>query len=163
ASSTWSTRGMHAHGWTCAPRTLRACPLIRRAPSPTSHPRRILCSRFKRRRGRAKRTHFKRCPPPRSARTRKGSRSRPPRRAPTGKAVDEAMRGGAGDRGLTVAQALHLIDDDQLGLDLRTVIVVDEASMVATPEMRRLLEVSTAARTKMVLVGDAYQLVPVKA
>ena len=32
--------------------------------------------------------------------------------APTGKAVDEAMRGGAGDRGLTVAKALHLIDDD---------------------------------------------------
>ena len=34
--------------------------------------------------------------------------------APTGKAVDEAMRGGAGDRGVTVAKALHLIGDDQL-------------------------------------------------
>jgi hypothetical protein len=83
--------------------------------------------------------------------------------APTGKAVDETMRGGAGDRGLTVAKALHLIDDDQLRLDRRTVIVVDEASMVATPELRRLLEVSTATRAKMVLVGDAYQLAPVKA
>ena len=83
--------------------------------------------------------------------------------APTGKAVDEAMRGGAGDRGLTVAKALTLIDDDQLNLDRRTVLVVDEASMVATPELRRLLEASTAAHAKMVLVGDAYQLAPVKA
>ncbi len=83
--------------------------------------------------------------------------------APTGKAVDEAMRGGAGDRGLTVAKALHLIADNQLEVDRRTVIVVDEASMVATPELRRLLEAGTAARAKMVLVGDAYQLAPVKA
>jgi conjugative relaxase-like TrwC/TraI family protein len=83
--------------------------------------------------------------------------------APTGRAVDEAMRDGAGDRGLTVAKALKLIDEDQLNLDRRTVIVVDEASMVGTPELRRLLEASTAARAKMVLVGDAYQLSPVKA
>ena len=83
--------------------------------------------------------------------------------APTGKAVDEAMRDGAGDRGLTVAKALKLIEDNQLQVDRRTVIVVDEASMVATPELRRLLEASTAAHAKIVLVGDAYQLAPVKA
>ena len=83
--------------------------------------------------------------------------------APTGRAVDEAMRGGAGDHGFTAAKALHLIESDQLNLDRRTVVVVDDASMVATPELRRLLEASTAARAKMVLVGDAYQLSPVKA
>jgi conjugative relaxase-like TrwC/TraI family protein len=83
--------------------------------------------------------------------------------APTGKAVDEAMRGGAGDRGRTVAKMLKLLDDDRLNLDRRTVIVVDEASMVGTPELRRLLQASTAAHAKMVLVGDAYQLSPVKA
>jgi hypothetical protein len=83
--------------------------------------------------------------------------------APTGKAVDEAIRDGAGDRGLTVAKALHLIEEGQLGVDRRTVIVVDEASMVGTPELRRLLEASTAGRAKIVLVGDAYQLAPVKA
>jgi len=83
--------------------------------------------------------------------------------APTGKAVDEAIRDGAGDRGLTVAKALHLIDGNQLNLDRRTVIVVDEASMVGTPELRRLLEASTAAHTKTILVGDPYQLAPVKA
>jgi conjugative relaxase-like TrwC/TraI family protein len=83
--------------------------------------------------------------------------------APTGKAVDEAMRDEAGDRGLTVAKALRLIEDNELRVDRRAVIVVDEASMVGTPELRRLLEASTAGRAKIVLVGDAYQLSPVKA
>ena len=62
-----------------------------------------------------------------------------------------------------MAKALALIDDKQLQVDRRTVIVVDEASMVGTPELRRLLEASTAARAKMVLIGDPYQLAPVKA
>ena len=83
--------------------------------------------------------------------------------APTGKAVDEAMRDGAGDRGLTVAKALTLIEDHQLQVDRRTLVVVDEAAMVGTPELRRLLEDSTTAQAKIVLVGDAYQLSPVKA
>jgi conjugative relaxase-like TrwC/TraI family protein len=83
--------------------------------------------------------------------------------APTGKAVDEAIRGGAGDRGLTVAKALQLVDDDLLSLDRCTVIVVDEASMVGTPELKKLLSCAVAGRAKMVLVGDAYQLAPVKA
>ena len=37
--------------------------------------------------------------------------------APTGKAVDEAMRDQAGDHGLTVAKALKLIEDNQLQVD----------------------------------------------
>jgi len=83
--------------------------------------------------------------------------------APTGKAVDEAMRDGAGDRGLTVAKALTLIEDNQLDVDRRTVIVVDEASMVGTPELKKLLSCAVVGRCKIVLVGDAYQLSPVKA
>ncbi|MEE6176835.1 MobF family relaxase [Mycobacterium sp. 050134] len=83
--------------------------------------------------------------------------------APTGKAVDEAIRDDAGDSGYTVAKALHLLDTDQLTLNQRTVVIVDEASMIGTPELRRLLEAATAAHTKLVLVGDAYQLAPVKA
>ncbi|WP_201359049.1 MobF family relaxase [Mycobacterium paraintracellulare] len=83
--------------------------------------------------------------------------------APTGKAVDEAMRDGAGDRGLTVAKALKLIEDDQLNIDRRTVIVVDEASMLGTPELKKLMSCAVTGRAKMVLVGDAYQLSPVKA
>jgi conjugative relaxase-like TrwC/TraI family protein len=83
--------------------------------------------------------------------------------APTGKAVDEAMRDGAGDRGLTVAKALQLIEDNQLDVDRRTVVIVDEASMVGTPELKKLLSAAVVGRAKMVLVGDAYQLAPVKA
>ena len=83
--------------------------------------------------------------------------------APTGKAVDEAMQDGAGDRGLTVAKALQLLDAGKLALGARSVVVVDEASMVGTHELRRLLEATTAARAKTVLVGDPYQLAPVKA
>ncbi|WP_110318018.1 MobF family relaxase [Mycolicibacterium moriokaense] len=83
--------------------------------------------------------------------------------APTGKAVDEAMGEGAGDRGLTVAKALMLIQDNQLDVDSATVLVVDEASMLGTPELKKLLSCATLGRAKMVLVGDAYQLSPVKA
>ena len=42
-------------------------------------------------------------------------------------------------------------------------MIVDEASMVGTPELRKLLTCAVAGRAKMVLVGDAYQLAPVKA
>jgi conjugative relaxase-like TrwC/TraI family protein len=84
--------------------------------------------------------------------------------APTGRAVDEAIRDGAGDRGLTVAKALHLLNTGQLAMNRRnTVVVVDEASMVGTPDLRTLLAATTAARVKTVLVGDPYQLAPVKA
>ena len=83
--------------------------------------------------------------------------------APTGKAVDEAMQEGAGDRGLTVAKALKLIEDDDLAVDRRTVVVVDEASMVGTPELKKLLSCAVVGRAKMVLVGDSYQLSPVRA
>ncbi|MGH3522547.1 MAG: AAA family ATPase, partial [Mycobacterium sp.] len=82
--------------------------------------------------------------------------------APTGKAVDEALREQAGDRGLTVAKALNLIEDDEL--DVRfTVVVIDEAAMVGTPQLRRLLAATTAANVKTVLVGDPHQLAPIKA
>ena len=42
-------------------------------------------------------------------------------------------------------------------------VIVDEASMVGTPELKKLLSCAIAGRAKMVLVGDAYQLAPVKA
>jgi ATP-dependent exoDNAse (exonuclease V) alpha subunit len=83
--------------------------------------------------------------------------------APTGRAVDEALREEAGDRGETVAKALKLLEENKLHIDRRTVIVVDEASMVGTQDLTTLLEVSTKARAKLVLVGDAHQLAPVKA
>jgi conjugative relaxase-like TrwC/TraI family protein len=83
--------------------------------------------------------------------------------APTGKAVDEALHDDAGDRGYTIAKALHLLERGELTLDRRCVIVVDEASMVATPDLHTLLTETIKARVKTVLVGDPYQLAPVKA
>ena len=62
-----------------------------------------------------------------------------------------------------MAKALSLIEDEQLDVHRRTVVVVDEASMVGTPELKKLLSCAVAGRAKMVLVGDAYQLSPVKA
>jgi ATP-dependent exoDNAse (exonuclease V) alpha subunit len=42
-------------------------------------------------------------------------------------------------------------------------VVVDEAAMGGTNDLRQLLTATTAAGTKTVLVGDAQKLAPVKA
>jgi conjugative relaxase-like TrwC/TraI family protein len=83
--------------------------------------------------------------------------------APTGKAVDVAVREAAGDTGYTVAKALTDLRSGALKLDARTLVVVDESGMVGTPALRELLTATTAAKVKTVLVGDAHQLAPVKA
>lgn len=83
--------------------------------------------------------------------------------APTGKAVDEALAEGAGDDGLTVAKALSMIERRELAVDRSMVIVVDEASMVGSTDLRELLVCAVQGRAKIVLVGDAYQLAPVRA
>jgi hypothetical protein len=83
--------------------------------------------------------------------------------APTGKAVDVAVREGAGDDGLTIAKALQLLRNNQLELSPHTLVIVDEAAMVGTDDLRQLLTATTAAGAKTVLVGDAHQLAPVKA
>jgi conjugative relaxase-like TrwC/TraI family protein len=83
--------------------------------------------------------------------------------APTGKAVDVAVREGAGDHGYTIAKALHLLRDNQLELGPHTLVVVDEAAMAGTGDLLQLLTATTQAGAKTVLVGDAHQLAPVKA
>jgi conjugative relaxase-like TrwC/TraI family protein len=83
--------------------------------------------------------------------------------APTGKAVDVAVREGAGDAGYTIAKALQLLRDNTLDLKPRTLVIVDEAAMVGTTDLRELLTATTQAGVKTVLVGDQHQLAPVKA
>jgi conjugative relaxase-like TrwC/TraI family protein len=83
--------------------------------------------------------------------------------APTGKAVDVAMREGAGDEGMTIAKAVQALREDTLKLDCWTLVVVDEAGMVGTDDLRQLLTATTQVGAKTVLVGDAHQLAPVKA
>jgi len=58
---------------------------------------------------------------------------------------------------------LQLLRDNQLELGPQTLVVVDEAAMVGTTDLRELLTATTAAGAKTVLVGDAHQLAPVKA
>ncbi|KQH80821.1 AAA family ATPase [Mycobacterium gordonae] len=83
--------------------------------------------------------------------------------APTGKAVDVAIREGAGDVGYTVAKAVQSLRDGTLTLRRPGVVIVDEAAMVGTDDLHRLLTHTTKAGVKAVLVGDAHQLSPVKA
>ena len=144
--------------WMCVPKTSATCRPTRRAPSATSRSRRFWCSRCRPPPAPAKPI---RCKALRAAahRTRKEVLVL----ASTGKAVDAALQEGAGDRGLTVAKALHLIVDDKLKVDRHTVVIVDEASMVGTPELEKLLSCAVVGRAKMVLVGDCYQLAPVLA
>jgi conjugative relaxase-like TrwC/TraI family protein len=83
--------------------------------------------------------------------------------APTGKAVDVAVREGGGDEGHTIAKALQLLRANTLDLGPHTLAIVDEAAMVGTDDLRQLLAATTAAGTKTILVGDQHQLAPVKA
>jgi conjugative relaxase-like TrwC/TraI family protein len=83
--------------------------------------------------------------------------------APTGNAVDVAVREGAGDQGYTIAKALQLLGDNTLALGPHTLVVVDEAAMVGTAKLRQLLTATTQAGAKTVLIGDHHQLAPVKA
>jgi hypothetical protein len=73
------------------------------------------------------------------------------------------VREGAGDEGVTIAKALQLLRNNQLTLGPQTLVIVDEAGMVGTDDLRQLLTSTTAVGTKTVLVGDAHQLAPVKA
>jgi len=83
--------------------------------------------------------------------------------APTGRAVDVAVREGAGDYGFTIAKALQDLRNGTLTFERGTLVVVDEAAMVGTDELRQLLTATTAAGVKTILVGDPHQLAPVNA
>lgn len=90
--------------------------------------------------------------------------------APTGKAADVMTGENVADTSSTIAKAFRRVDGldpvaaaSVLGWDRDTVVVVDEAGMVATPDVVRLLEVATAADARVVLVGDPHQYSAVKA
>lgn len=84
--------------------------------------------------------------------------------APTHRAVDEAMSEDAGGAGMTIAAALERHRRGTLQLTAApTLVVVDEAGMVGTQQLRELLTATTEAGVKIVPVGDARQLEPVKA
>ncbi|RIT15046.1 AAA family ATPase [Mycobacteroides abscessus] len=81
--------------------------------------------------------------------------------APTGRAVDVAVREQAGDQGATLDALLGQLERGTEVLDSDTLVIIDEAGMVGTQHLRTLLDAATAAGTKVVTVGDEHQLAPV--
>lgn len=90
--------------------------------------------------------------------------------APTGKAADVMVGEQVAHSSATIARALVGTEDlspaqiaAKVGWNSDTVLVVDEAGMVATPDAVRLLEVAAAADARAVFVGDPHQYSAVKA
>lgn len=80
-----------------------------------------------------------------------------------------AARAAAGlqaDSGIpshTIAKLLTDARTGRLQITARTVIVCDEAAMVGTRDLDRLIDLTARTNAKLVLVGDPHQLPPVEA
>lgn len=85
--------------------------------------------------------------------------------APSWKAVDviAADTRTVEDNARAVAGFVAAIDAGKIVLTKQSLIVVDEAGMVATGDMRRLVEHTARTGAKLVLTGDTRQLQPVQA
>ena len=77
--------------------------------------------------------------------------------APTGIAT-MSLQGEGFEDVATCDRLLADLDGDREQLDARTVLVVDEAGMLGSRKLTRLLEYAHQAQTKVVLVGDDRQL-----
>ena len=74
------------------------------------------------------------------------------------------LEAGSGIRSFTIAGVLQDLDDPRVGgLPPNSVLVVDEAGMVGTRDLKRLLEHAERAGAKAVLVGDDRQLPEIEA
>jgi conjugative relaxase-like TrwC/TraI family protein len=82
--------------------------------------------------------------------------------APTGIATI-SLQGEGFEDVATCDRLLGDLDRGQEQLDPRTVLVVDEAGMLGSRKLARLLEHAQQARAKVVLVGDDRQLAPIDA
>ena len=72
----------------------------------------------------------------------------------------------AGIRSQTIAKLIYSIDNPKRGdgpqLNSRTVLVVDEAGMVGTLQMARLVDEAAKAGARLALIGDERQLQPIE-
>ena len=75
----------------------------------------------------------------------------------------EQLEGGAGIASRTVHSLLFQWEQGREGLTARDVLVVDEAGMIGSRQMERLLSQARAAGAKVVLVGDPEQLQAIEA
>ncbi|QQC67875.1 AAA family ATPase [Paraburkholderia ginsengisoli] len=74
-----------------------------------------------------------------------------------GKTADDMQR-DAGISSRTLHSLLSSIERGSVTLDAKTVVVIDEAGMVGSRQMEKLLGHAEAAGSRVRLVGDAFQL-----
>ncbi|MFC3068439.1 Ti-type conjugative transfer relaxase TraA [Phenylobacterium soli] len=75
----------------------------------------------------------------------------------------ESLEGGSGIRSRTLASLEHSWANDRDRLGPNDVLVVDEAGMVGSRQMERVLGAAERAGAKVVLVGDVEQLQAIEA
>jgi len=75
----------------------------------------------------------------------------------------ESLEGGSGIRSRTIASLEYAWAKDREQLSPRDILVVDEAGMIGTRQMERLLLAADQAGAKVVLVGDPEQLQAIEA
>jgi len=75
----------------------------------------------------------------------------------------EGLENGSGIASRTIAGLEHQWEQGRELLTARDVLVIDEAGMVGTRQMERVLSVAKDAGAKVVLVGDPHQLQAIEA
>src|SRR3546814_953055 len=75
----------------------------------------------------------------------------------------ENLEGGSGITSRTIASLEHGWARDRDRLTSRDVLVVDEAGMIGTRQLQRVLSEAADAGAKVVLVGDTQQLQAIEA
>ncbi|MGH1558129.1 Ti-type conjugative transfer relaxase TraA [Caulobacter segnis] len=75
----------------------------------------------------------------------------------------ENLEGGSGIASRTIASLEHQWARDRELLDAHDVLVIDEAGMIGSRQMERLLSAAEKAGAKVVLVGDPEQLQAIEA
>ncbi len=75
----------------------------------------------------------------------------------------ENLEGGSGIASRTIASLEHAWARDRERLTSRDVLVVDEAGMIGTRQMQRVLAEAAGAGAKVVMVGDVQQLQAIEA
>ena len=75
----------------------------------------------------------------------------------------KTLESESGIRSSSIAKLLYDLEQEKRELTSRTVLVIDEAAMVGTRQMARLVRTVLQANAKLVLVGDDRQLQAIEA